>query len=229
MIIDLKKEIYRVFSDEKTTPCKEYLEVIADMNTCFNSERVYNLNKDLFNNKRLLAEKFVIHAQYETMGGNLIKSFAEKFVKDELKEKLLLQSKDELKHGRMLLHLAKRITEENIMEKSLEDSNENIPDFKKDIRIFLCFVHVAEIKTLIMLLQYQKILEDGSNSFLKKIMHPTLKVLLKDERQHAGYTGCYLCQWISEDNAVLDLIKEAVTFFIKDEAQEMEKLKISIT
>lgn len=229
MKIDVQSEIASLLNEENVNIAEDYNEVIHEVNKIgfiSNTESMYEMNKMLFDNAKLLAEKFFHHSLYETMGGNLINTIAHKYADGKLQYDMLSQAKDELKHGRMLESLIKytgESAEEIKNEVQLNDQDNELPDFKDDVKIFICFVHAAEIRTLVMLNQYTDIIKLKNDENLNQML-TMLEIIRKDERRHAAYTGNYINKWVEEQKEMKNILFDCFLYTNKESLQEIANM-----
>ncbi|MFN7096457.1 MAG: ferritin-like domain-containing protein [Gammaproteobacteria bacterium] len=234
MNINIMQTINTIFDNYQINVSDNYrnvLQKITDIGLISNTQIMFDLNSLLFHNKKVLAKKLLKHSIYETIGGDLINNFSSQFAYDGLKQDLLRQAKDELKHGRMLEHLI-QFTDESVEQFRLEIQklmeSDELPDFHGDIKLFLCFVHVAEIRTLIMLEQYVVIIEKMQDSRLLEML-PFFLRIKKDEIQHAAYTGAYINQWLENDSKIADQLLNCFLFTNKESMQEIASIAYDLS
>lgn len=229
MIIDVRKTCMDLLNEANIKPCLAYEEVInrvSQIGLASNTKVMYELNKYLFDDKTMLARKLYQHSVYEALGGQVIEMFADRFASGKLKDDLKNQAKDEVKHGKMLANLIK-FTGENIEQIKAESSSgadEEMPDFKDNIKIFVFFIHTAEIRTLVMLHQYLDIIKNQiSNNDLRHMTIP-LEHIQADEKRHAAYTGDYINEWLKEDKSLDGILENTFLYTNKESWQEISNL-----
>lgn len=227
MILDMHVEITNLLKEADINPGSSFARVIDEISAIgliSNTSIMYEINKQLFLNKKMLARKFYQHAMYESMGGELIDAFAGKFAVGKLQEDMKLQAKDEVKHGKMLEYL---IRYTDIAIEDIQDTNnseeDELPDFKDDIKTFVCFIHAAEIRTMVMLHQYLHILNKLNDSSLNKMIM-MLEHIKEDEIKHAAYTGKYINEWLMEDEALETTLVNCFHYTNKESWQEISNM-----
>lgn len=220
----MRKEIYNVLNSIIINDkYKQVIEKIVDNGLTSNSRIMYEINQYLFSNKRLLASKLYKHAVYEEFGGKIIENFSEKFATGTLKSDMMLQAKDEFKHGRMLATLSNFLVDKNIESRQHSDINETeeeIPDFKDDPKTFVCFIHAAEIRTLIMLHQYLDILRNKNDEQLNRMI-VVFESIKNDETQHAAYTGKYINDWLANGEDISSTVINSFLYTNKESWKEI--------
>lgn len=188
------------------TLCAHFIHLIDEvdkMELICNTDLMYHVNSMLFDRKKILAYKLYLNSLYESLGGKLMQEFVLNNVQDSaLKDDVLRQVKDEYRHGQMFASLI-QYTGYNIEEiKQNIDAtafeNEEFPFFKNVIDA-MCFIHVAEVRTIILLDQFCKIINSKDDLELSKMLM-ILHSINKDEISHARYTGIYINNWIRDGN-----------------------------
>lgn len=227
MILDIKDLFGNLYLETNNNTSQIYNDVIDEIDLIgltSNTDAMYFMNVMLFKDKFLLGNKLYQHSIYENMGGNLIENYAQSHTDGVLQKDLLEQAKDEFKHAKMLSSLIKCTGyEAKTFEKtSLSVEDEELPSFK-DYKTFVCFIHAAEIRTLIMLNQYLEIIKDMSDPNLLQ-MNIMLKHIKSDEHKHALYTGLYINKWLVEDKDLSTTLFNCFLYTNKETWQEMSNM-----
>jgi hypothetical protein len=228
MILNIKSMFENLLAARSIEPCQSFTDVInniSEIGLTSNTDGMYWINRLLFNNKLILAKKLYQHSLYEKMGGELIQTYANKLAEDKLKDDMLAQARDEFKHGKMLKSLIRYTgyKPDEFKGMYLVPEDEKLPDFKDDIQVFICFIHAAEIRTLIMLHQYLNIIENADDSMIKN-MRPMLVHIKMDEEQHAAYTANYINHWLLDKDSLKETLINCFIYTNKESWQELANM-----
>lgn len=233
MLLKIKEVVSNAFIENHyafSSGYEQVINMVENLGLISNTEAMYGMNKLLFANKKILALKFDSHSVYETLGGNIILDFANNHAVDQIQLDLINQSNDELKHGRMLASLIKYtgFNQEEISKASSSQADEQIPEFENDVKKFMCFIHAAEVRTLVMLKQYIHIINNSNDDQLKNML-PILSFIEKDEKNHAAYTGNYIGKWIDEDETYADTLLTCFSYTNRESMQEIAHMACALS
>lgn len=160
------------------------------------------MSRTIFRNSDLLNYRLQRHSFTETLGSKTIKAQALKPQFGPLRDALLDHAKDEARHGRMFGALHQKIfgskSRKYDFSKIEKANDEQVADENISVVGFMFDTHVAEVRTLAMLKNYETVIDELEDKKWKTAAKALIAKIQADENNHISYTGAYVSKIIDE-------------------------------
>lgn len=163
---------------------------------------------------RTLASKFRIMAQEELCGARILARAAKAVRTDsELQRQMKAHADDEYRHSRMFHALVETVLPgATAFPVPDTDAEEELGENFDDVEGFLISIHLAEIRSQIIVSEFKKQIELSGVEMPAKVVR-ALEVVLADESRHIHYTSAFVADWIGRDRRHLDKLLHYIPIY----------------
>ena len=196
----------RILTDEKgMTVSPIYWRAVEDgtKNAQFARVDLLAANAVLMTNREELGAKFTEHAFTENHGGRWVRRMAEE-KGGEYRKIMIRHAEDEERHGLLFLKLLRELGYD-VSDSILGEDGHIDPyylelhqEYGGDLYRFMCFVHAAEVRTIVYVQQVLHITVAYEDDECMAKINKTFAALYKDEKFHIRYSANIIGKMMDE-------------------------------
>ena len=200
MDIDVAKKLLDLLQSDAVVVDRDYALVIDHIRKegfSYATPAVLGMVSTLFSDNMMVAHNLLQNAADEAKAAARINIIAERYAEPPLRQQMQSHAADSLQHGELFAEAVKYtgFSTEACTEEDKLQIVEEVFDFDDELTLFVCQVHVVEIRSWIMLNFYAATLEARDDQHLAKII-PLLKTISACKATHILYTARQINLWM---------------------------------